>query len=109
MNKILISLLPFQNNYDDDDNVESEGESNPLENSERPLMDNNEGDSGVGSDSVNPLEKEDQNVDDIPTDNISNSDQAELGEQEDPEESDALEATCRETIENLKKLGEQSR
>jgi hypothetical protein len=80
-----------------------------LENSERPLMDNNEGDSGVGSDSVNPLEREDQNVDDLQADNISNSDQAEIADNDDPEESDALEATCRETIENLKKLGEQSR
>lgn len=74
-------------------------------------MDNNEGDSGVGSDSVNPLEREDQNVDDVQADNnsSSNSDQAELAENEDPEESDTLEAECRETIENLKKLGEQSR
>lgn len=69
-------------------------------------MDNNEGDSGVGSDTVNPLEREDQNVDDLQADNNSNSDHNELAENEDPEESDALEATYRETIENLKKLGE---
>ena len=76
---------------------------------ERPLMDNNEGDSGVGSDSVNPLEKEDQNVDDLNADHSSNSEHADAMENDDPEEPDAVEATCRETIENLKKLGEQSR
>lgn len=83
-------------------------------------MDNNEQDSGVGSDSINPLEKEDQNVDDMQTDNISNSDQTELNEAdnegteeventEDSEETEGLEETYRETIENLKKLGEDSR
>lgn len=68
----------------------------------------NEGDSGVGSDMANPSEKEDQNVDDLQSaDQYDNADKR-LSETEDHEESDALEATCRETIENLKKLGEQS-
>ncbi|KAJ8688411.1 hypothetical protein QAD02_024206, partial [Eretmocerus hayati] len=100
-------MLNQEDNYDDDDNLGSDPDNNPLENSERPSMDNNEGDSGVGSDSVNPLEREDQNVDDLHTDSISNVDPAESTEN-DQEESDILEATCRETIENLKKLGEQS-
>ncbi|XP_076177505.1 uncharacterized protein LOC143151898 isoform X4 [Ptiloglossa arizonensis] len=81
---------------------------NPLEENDRPSIDVNEGDSGVGSDMANPSEKEDQNVDDLQsTDHYDNSDKR-LSEAEDHEESDALEATCRETIENLKKLGEQS-
>lgn len=80
-----------------------------MEENERPSLDINEGDSGVGSDMANPSEKEDQNVDDLHgTDHYDNSDKR-LSETEDHEESDALEATCRETIENLKKLGEQSR
>lgn len=100
----------LQNTYDDDnDNFESEPDHNPLESSERPLMDNAEGDSGVGSDSVHVPEREEQNDDDGNADNNSNSDQVESAGNEDPEESDALEATCRETIENLKKLGEHSR
>ncbi|CAK9805813.1 hypothetical protein ANTQUA_LOCUS4575 [Anthophora quadrimaculata] len=83
-------------------------EPNPLEENDRPSIDVNEGDSGVGSDMANPSEKEDQNVDDLQsTDQYDNSDKR-LSETEDHEESDALEATCRETIENLKKLGEQS-
>jgi len=82
--------------------------NNPLEENERPSIDVNS-DSGVGSDMANPSEKEDQNVDDIQAaDNYENSEKR-LSESEDHEESDALEATCRETIENLKKLGEQSR
>lgn len=84
---------------------------NPLEDNERLPVDINEGDSGVGSDMANPSEKEDQNIDDIAlisNDNYDNSDKR-LSEPEDHEEPDALEATCRETIENLKKLGEQSR
>nr|XP_012151775.1 PREDICTED: COPII coat assembly protein SEC16-like isoform X5 [Megachile rotundata] len=81
---------------------------NLLEENDRPSIDINEGDSGVGSDMANPSEKEDQNVDDLQnTDQYENSDKR-LSETEDHEESDALEATCRETIENLKKLGEQS-
>ena len=83
-----------------------EPDHNPLESSERPSMDNNEGDSGVGSDSANPLEKEDQNVDDLQADNNSTSDHA---ENEDAEEADGLEETCRETIENLRKLNEHTR
>ena len=72
-------------------------------------MDTNEGDSGVGSDMANPSEREDQNIDDLHGgDQYENSEKV-VTESEDPEESDALEATCRETIENLKKLGEQSR
>ncbi|XP_029667468.1 uncharacterized protein LOC115238076 isoform X3 [Formica exsecta] len=104
---------PFENvmvdQQDDYDNIKfDEEDHNPLEENERPSIDVNEGDSGVGSDMVNPSEKEDQNVDDIQsTDNYDNSEKR-LSEPEDHEESDALEATCRETIENLKKLGEQS-
>ncbi|KAG6797294.1 bromodomain-containing protein [Apis mellifera caucasica] len=83
-------------------------EHNPLEENDRPPIDVNEGDSGVGSDMANPSEKEDQNVDDLQSsDQYDNSDKR-FSETEDHEESDALEATCRETIENLKKLGEQS-
>lgn len=81
---------------------------NSLEEKERPSLDVNEGDSGVGSDMANPCEKEDENVDDVQTSDTCNNDKR-LSESEDHEESDALEATCRETIENLKKLGEQSR
>ncbi|XP_029037968.1 putative uncharacterized protein DDB_G0289263 isoform X2 [Osmia bicornis bicornis] len=81
---------------------------NLLEENDRPSIDVNEGDSGVGSDMANPSEKEDQNVDDLQsTGQYDNSDKR-LSEGEDHEESDALEATCRETIENLRKLGEQS-
>lgn len=79
-----------------------------MEENDRPSIDVNEGDSGVGSDMANPSEKEDQNVDDLQsTGQYDNSDKR-LSEGEDHEESDALEATCRETIENLRKLGEQS-
>ncbi|XP_043664218.1 uncharacterized protein LOC122627260 isoform X1 [Vespula pensylvanica] len=94
---------------DDYENVKFESDhDNPLEENERPSLDINEGDSGVGSDMANPSEKEDQNVDDLHgTDHYDNSDKR-FSETEDHEESDALEATCRETIENLKKLGEQS-
>ncbi|XP_058805846.1 putative uncharacterized protein DDB_G0291608 isoform X2 [Phymastichus coffea] len=99
-------MLNQENNYSDD-NFESEPSHNPLESSERPSMDNNEGDSGVGSDFVNPLDKDDQNDNDSQADNASNQDLADVPENEDNEETDALEA-CRETIENLKKLGEQS-
>lgn len=83
---------------------------NSLEENERPsVIDVNESDSGVGSDMANPSEKEDQNNDDTqPVENYDASEKR-LSESEDHEESDALEATCRETIENLKKLGEQSR
>lgn len=104
---------PFENvmvdQQADYDNVKFDAEDhNPLEENEKPSIDVNEGDSGVGSDMANPSEKEDQNVDDIQSsDNYDNSEKR-LSEPEDPEESDALEATCRETIENLKKLGEQS-
>ncbi|XP_070163829.1 R3H domain-containing protein 1 isoform X2 [Polyergus mexicanus] len=104
---------PFENvmvdQQDDYDNIKFDAEDqNPLEENERASIDVNEGDSGVGSDMANPSEKEDQNVDDIQsTDNYDNSEKR-LSEPEDHEESDALEATCRETIENLKKLGEQS-
>ncbi|XP_014204798.1 myosin tail region-interacting protein MTI1-like isoform X2 [Copidosoma floridanum] len=108
-NVILNQENDYENDEDDEEeNLESEPDHNPLESSERPIMDNNEADSGVGSDTANLLEKEDQNVDDLQGDNNSNSDQNELADNEDQEneESDALEATCRETIENLKKLGE---
>ncbi|XP_072762994.1 uncharacterized protein [Anoplolepis gracilipes] len=60
-----------------------------------------------GSDMTNPsIEKEDQNVADIQS-SYDNSEKW-LSELENSE-SDALKATCRETIENLKKLGEQSK
>nr|XP_012234733.1 PREDICTED: histone acetyltransferase KAT6A-like isoform X2 [Linepithema humile] len=105
---------PFENvmvdQQDDYENIKfnTDEHNNPLEENERPSIDVNEADSGVGSDMANPSEKEDQNVDDIQaTDNYDNSEKR-LSESEDHEESDALEATCRETIENLKKLGEQS-
>ncbi|XP_020293664.1 uncharacterized protein LOC109859640 isoform X2 [Pseudomyrmex gracilis] len=82
---------------------------NSLEENERSsAIDVNESDSGVGSDMANPSEKEDQNNDDIqPVENYDASEKR-LSESEDHEETDALEATCRETIEKLKKLGEQS-
>ncbi|XP_015435465.1 PREDICTED: uncharacterized protein LOC107191034 isoform X3 [Dufourea novaeangliae] len=81
---------------------------NPLDENDRPSIDVNEGDSGVGSDMANPSEKEDQNVDDLQSVEQYENSEKRLSETEDHEESDALEATCRETIENLKKLGEQS-
>ncbi|XP_032683125.1 uncharacterized protein LOC116849745 isoform X3 [Odontomachus brunneus] len=103
---------PFENvmvdQQDDYGNIKFNDDHNLLEENDRPSLDVNEGDSGVGSDMANPSEKEDQNVDDIHgADNYDNSEKR-LSESEDHEESDALEATCRETIENLKKLGEQS-
>ncbi|XP_011701184.1 PREDICTED: uncharacterized protein LOC105457923 isoform X2 [Wasmannia auropunctata] len=104
---------PFENvmvdQQDDYDNVKLDTDPhNPLEENERPSTDINESDSDVGSDMANPSEKDDQNVDDTHnTDNFDSSEKR-LSESEDQEETDALEATCRETIENLKKLGEQS-
>lgn len=96
----------MQNDYG---NIKFDSDHNPLEENERPSLDVNEADSGVGSDMANPSEKEDQNVDDIQAvDNYDNPEKR-LSECEDHEESAALEATCRETIESLKKLGEQSR
>ncbi|XP_017875771.1 uncharacterized protein LOC108622418 isoform X2 [Ceratina calcarata] len=80
---------------------------NTLEENDKHTIDVNEGDSGVGSDMANPSEKEDQNDDLQAADQYDNPDRR-FSETEDHEESDALEATCRETIENLKKLGEQS-
>lgn len=82
---------------------------NPLEDNERPSTEINESDSDVGSDMANPSEKDDQNVDDTPNTDNCDSSEKRLSESEDHEDTDALEATCRETIENLKKLGEQSR
>ncbi|XP_066584487.1 transcription factor Zelda-like isoform X2 [Prorops nasuta] len=98
----------FENVTDNDQDTKHE-EKNNLKENERPSLDVNEGDSGVGSDMANALEKEDQNIDDLH--NIEQYDNCgkPLSEIEDHEESDALEATCRETIENLKKLGEQSK
>ncbi|XP_071628054.1 uncharacterized protein [Temnothorax longispinosus] len=104
---------PFENvmvdQQDDYDSAKLDTDPhNPLEENERPSADINESDSDVGSDMANPSEKDDQNVDDAQsTDNFDNSEKR-LSETEDHEETDALEATCRETIENLKKLGEQS-
>lgn len=84
-----------------------------MEDNETPSMETNEGDSGVGSDMANPSEREDQNVDDLQAvaDRSSDNNRTDSvpEDNEDPEDTDALEATCRETIENLKKLGEQSR
>ncbi|XP_015116084.1 COPII coat assembly protein sec16 isoform X2 [Diachasma alloeum] len=88
-------------NEDNDDDKSSDD-------NDRPSAEVNEGDSGVGSDMANPSEKEDQNVDDLAGEQEENDEPDKIEESEDPEESDALEATCRETIENLKKLGEQS-
>ncbi|XP_023317594.1 arginine-glutamic acid dipeptide repeats protein-like isoform X2 [Trichogramma pretiosum] len=99
----------LETNHTSNEDIDSEPEQNPLESIEQPSMDNNEGDSGVGSDSINPSEKEDENVEDVVADHNSNSNQAEAAENDDIEESDAIEATCRETIENLKMLGEHSR
>ncbi|XP_011165358.1 uncharacterized protein LOC105199800 isoform X4 [Solenopsis invicta] len=104
---------PFENvmvdQQDDYDNSKLDTDHhNPLEENERPSTDINESDSDVGSDMANPSEKDDQNADDTQSaDNFDNSEKR-LSETEDHEETDALEATCRETIENLKKLGEQS-
>lgn len=98
---------------EEDENYDDEEISNPLEDNEIPSLEANEGDSGVGSDMANPSERDDQNVDDIHAvgersfDN--NRDENAAEENEDPEDADALEVTCRETIENLKKLGEHSR
>lgn len=91
---------------DDYDNVKFGTEDhNPLEENERSSIDVNEGDSGVGSDMANPSEKDDQNNDIQCSDNYDNSEKR-LSE---PEEADPLEASCRETIEKLKILGEQSK
>ncbi|XP_011865197.1 PREDICTED: altered inheritance of mitochondria protein 3-2-like isoform X2 [Vollenhovia emeryi] len=104
---------PFENvmvdQQDDYDSVKLDTDHhNPLEENERPSADINESDSDVGSDMANPSEKDDQNAEDTQsTDNFDASEKR-LSESEDHEETDALEATCRETIENLKKLGEQS-
>ncbi|XP_046831303.1 uncharacterized protein LOC124429718 isoform X2 [Vespa crabro] len=92
---------------DDYEKFETDND-NALEGNERRSLDINEVDSGVGSDMANISEKEDQNIDDLHgTDHYDNSGKRYL-ESDDHEESDALEATCRETIENLKMLGEQS-
>lgn len=100
-------------------------------------MESCEGDSGVGSDMVNPQEREDQGIDDLhqvdqfdqPDKDMETEDPLamtendggqvneqndeenegnEFREREDPEELEAL-ATCRKTIENLRSLGEHSR
>lgn len=93
-------------------------------------MESCEGDSGVGSDMVNPQEREDQAIDDQvdqfdqPDKEIEDplaiendgggqveedeNDGNEFRDPEDPEERETL-ANCRETIENLRKLGEHSR
>ncbi|XP_070526711.1 uncharacterized protein [Cardiocondyla obscurior] len=94
---------------DDYDSVKLDTDRhNSLEDNERPSTDINESDSDVGSDMANPSEKEDQNIDDVQSTNNFDSTEKRLSESEDHEETDALEASCRETIENLKKLGEQS-
>lgn len=91
-----------------------DNEENYLDDNEKPSAEVNEGDSGVGSDMASHLEKDDQNVDDIQgTDQYDTEEAAStppalsLNDTEEPEDPE-LEATCRETIENLKKLGEQS-
>lgn len=58
---------------------------------------------------ANPSEREDQNIDDLQAGDNYESSEKVANESEYPEESDNLEETCRETIENLKILGEQSR
>ncbi|XP_011313879.1 histone acetyltransferase KAT6A isoform X2 [Fopius arisanus] len=90
------------------DRHEDNDDDKSSDNNDRPSAEVNEGDSGVGSDMANPSEKDDQNVDDLAGEQEETDEQEKIEESEDPEESDALEATCRETIENLKKLGEQS-
>ena len=70
-------------------------------------MDANEGDSGVGSDMANPLEREDQNIEDSQTSDHYES--AEKNAEPEEEQDEELEATCRETIENLRRLGEETR
>lgn len=67
-------------------------------------MDANEADSGVGSDMANPLERE-ETVDSQTSDNYQPTEKS----TEPDEDSEALEKTCRETIENLRRLGEQTR
>ncbi|XP_036140734.1 histone acetyltransferase KAT6A isoform X2 [Monomorium pharaonis] len=104
---------PFENvmvdQQDDYDNGKLDTDHhNPLEENERPSADINESDSDVGSDMANPSEKDDQNADDTQSADKFDNSEKRLSESEDHEETDALEATCRETIENLKKLGEQS-
>lgn len=91
-----------EGNEDNDDDKSSDD-------NDRPSAEINEGDSGVGSDMANPSEKDDQNVDDLAGEQEETDEQEKIEESEDPEVSAALEATCRETIEYLKKLGEQSR
>ncbi|XP_051166457.1 histone acetyltransferase KAT6A-like isoform X3 [Leptopilina boulardi] len=104
---------PFENvilnQQEDDDNSKFDAETrNPLEETEKTSVDINEGDSGVGSDMANPLEREDQNIDDLQSGDNYEATEKVVNESEYVEESDNLEATCRETIENLKILGEQS-
>lgn len=105
-------MVNEDDNYQDD-NYDNNDEDNFLEdNEERPSVEINEGDSGVGSDMANTCEKDDQNVDDLH--NVDNyqhedDDRNTIEEPDDPEESDPIDATYRETIENLKKIGEQTR
>ncbi|XP_046591468.1 uncharacterized protein LOC107216631 isoform X4 [Neodiprion lecontei] len=106
---------PFENvtinqqSYENND-YKTDERTDPLQDRDRPpFMDINEGDSGVGSDTVNAPEREDQAIEDQPSiDGLGNSEKV-LPEIDDHEESDAIEATCREAIENLKKLGEDTR
>ncbi|XP_043286934.1 uncharacterized protein [Venturia canescens] len=96
---------------EEDENYDEDEISNPLEDNEIASLEANEGDSGVGSDMANPSEREDQNVDDLQAvgeRSFINNRHASTAEENEPEDTDALEATCRETIENLKKLGEHS-
>ncbi|XP_046419282.1 uncharacterized protein LOC124179162 isoform X1 [Neodiprion fabricii] len=103
------NVMINQQNYENND-YKTDERTDPLQDRDRPpFMDINEGDSGVGSDTVNAPEREDQAIEDQPSiDGLDNSEKV-LPEIDDHEESDAIEATCREAIENLKKLGEDTR
>lgn len=104
-NVLFIHLQSYGNNDE-----ETEERNDPLQDRDRPpSMDINEADSGVGSDSVNPPEREDQAFEDNPLIEGLDNPERILSEIEDHEDSDAIEATCREAIENLKKLGEDTR
>ncbi|XP_053595704.1 uncharacterized protein LOC103573685 isoform X3 [Microplitis demolitor] len=106
-------IVNEDDNYQDD-NYDNNEEDNFLEdNEERPSVETNEGDSGVGSDMANTCEKDDQNVDNDDLHNVDNyhhedDDRNNVEESEDTEEPDPIDATYRETIENLKKIGEQT-
>ncbi|XP_034947129.1 histone acetyltransferase KAT6A-like isoform X2 [Chelonus insularis] len=102
------NVINNENSKYQDDQYNNNDEENFTDDNGRPSMEINEGDSGVGSDMANTCEKEDQIVDDLQSNDQPEDETSHIVESENPEESDPLEATCRETIENLKKLGEHS-